>query len=423
MGLPLNKRDYDIFLSHAHMDHAFVESLYRWLTEKAGFSVWYDERELSGGAALASDLQTAIERCRGILLIATKESMESGWVKIEYNSAIDEHANHDGFRIVALRIGNPNVSTLVKGLTWIDIPESVLDPKTALSILRAFYPGEKRPNPATARDVYISCSWQSQDCKSARAVCQTLVQQGFRLIGDAKDQKGFGAGSRVEQIIASCGAFVGIIPFREVAVAKASEKPYKYFIQEMDFAASHGLPSVIVADPRVSRDDGRDNAWLRMETDSDICLPTVSSALEALWEEAQTPPHPHYIFYAGDLDSDAIRIASDVRHLLERITGMPTVVGNEIHDESLHMAIMKKIRGAFLVVADITDDNVNACIEAGMGLATDTNVELLARGKPRRPPFMLRSLQMDTYENEVEQIGLVHKTARMYRRRIINVEL
>ena len=102
---------------------------------------------------------------------------------------------------------------------------------------------------------------------------------------------------------------------------------------------------------------------------------------------------------------------------------MPTIVGNEIHEKSLHSAIVAKIRGAFLVLADITDDNINACIEAGMGLAAGTNVEIFARGEPRRPPFMLRSLQMSTYDNDVERVGLAHKLVRPYRRRIINAEI
>lgn len=102
---------------------------------------------------------------------------------------------------------------------------------------------------------------------------------------------------------------------------------------------------------------------------------------------------------------------------------MPTIVANEIHEEPLHSAIIKKIRDAFLILADITDDNINACIEAGMGLAVGTNVEILSRGESRRPPFMLRSLQMPTYKNEMEQVGILHKIVRSYRRRIINAEL
>jgi hypothetical protein len=102
---------------------------------------------------------------------------------------------------------------------------------------------------------------------------------------------------------------------------------------------------------------------------------------------------------------------------------MPTIVGNEIHEEPLQTAIIKKICNAFVVLADLTDDNLNTCIEAGMGLAARTNVELMTRGVPRRPPFMLRALQMPNYQDDLEQIGIAHKIIRPYRRRIINAEL
>lgn len=423
MTLPLHKRDFDLFLSHAHKDRDFVLGLDKWLTERAGLSVWYDARELGGGALLATDLQTAIERCRGILLIASGESVSQGWVKAEYNSAMDERANHDGFRVVALRLGNASVQNLMRGTSWIDVPDGRLDDKTALAILNAFYPGEKRPNPGTARDVYVSCSWQQDDNASALAVCRTLIDQGLRLIGDANDQKGFGKGDRVERIIASCGGFVCIIPYRNSGYAVEGEKPYKYFLSEIDFAAKYELPSVIVADPRVRRKDGADQDWLRMETGLTNCPDSVASALRCLWDEWYEPPGPHYVFCASDLDSDMVRAKGSIRHLIERVTGMPTIVGNEIHEEPLQPAIINKICNAFVVLADLTDDNLNTCIEAGMGLATRRNVELIARGEPRRPPFMLRTLQMPNYTDNVDQIGLVHKVIRPYRRRILNAEL
>jgi len=124
-----------------------------------------------------------------------------------------------------------------------------------------------------------------------------------------------------------------------------------------------------------------------------------------------------------DLDSATARAGGPIRHIIERITGMPTIVGNEIYGVQIQSAIRDKIQRAFIVLADITDDNLNTCIEAGMGLALGRNVEIIARGKPRRPRFMLRDLQLSTYEDEVELLGLVHKIARRYRRRIFNAEL
>lgn len=90
---------------------------------------------------------------------------------------------------------------------------------------------------------------------------------------------------------------------------------------------------------------------------------------------------------------------------------------------------MRSVREAFLVIADISGAtestfNVDCCIEAGMAIANGTNLALVARGKPRSPPFMLRHAgQLTTYADEVEQLGAIHSIVREYRRRIINAEL
>ncbi|MDQ6860647.1 MAG: toll/interleukin-1 receptor domain-containing protein [Verrucomicrobiota bacterium] len=424
MSTAFQKRDFDLFLSHAHVDSAFVSQLYTWVTEKAGLQVWYDAKELAGGSLLASSLGTAIARCRGVLLVASKEAMDRGWVKLEYNSAMDEFANEESFRLIALRLPGAPSNDLFKGLTWIDLAAPEFDETTAAAILSALYPGEKRPHPATARDVYLSSSWRPEDSRSARAVCAKLVEERFRLIGDAKDQEGFGAGNRIERIISSCGAFVSVVPFRGSETACANDGEYKYFIREIDLAAKFNLPCVVVADSRVKRTDGPDEQWLRMETDATGCPATVANALANLWDEWQTPPDPHYIFYALDLASGEASPAAASRHLIERITGMPTIVGTDVTGESLQSAIMQKICQAFLVLADITDDNVNVCIEAGMAIARGRNVKLIAQGAQRSPPFMLRAAgQMSTYQSEIERVAVLHKAVRPYRRRVINTEL
>lgn len=426
MALPLNKRDHDIFLSYAHSDRPFVEKLYRWLQESAGLQAWWDDRDLAAGAMLATDLQRAIERCRAVLLVASDESLARGWVLNEYNAAMGQRANFPGFRMVALRMGGAQVDELMKGISWIDVADGAFTAEIALAILRALHPSENLPNPASSRDVYVSASWQTQDNASGLAVCRHLHRQGLRLIGDSPDQKGFGTGSRVERIMSSCGAFVGVIPFRGEPVATPGQAPYKYFLQEIGFAASLGLPSVVIADPRVSLADGGDGHWLRMETASPSLPAAVQTALNDLWDSWQKPNRPHYVFCAMDLACEDIRLTGPVRQLIQLITAMPTVVGNEVHEgnpENVNAAVRRAVCDALLVIADLTDDNLNTCIEAGMALATGASLELLAAGPARRPPFMLRERNLPTYGDRLEQIGLIHKLSRPYRRRVINGEL
>jgi hypothetical protein len=155
-----------------------------------------------------------------------------------------------------------------------------------------------------------------------------------------------------------------------------------------------------------------------MDTQAAQCPSNVQNAIEELWDKWVHPPHLHYIFLAIDLALTCSGRNSDLRELIERITGMPTIVGNEIREPDLQSAIMQSLQEAFLVIADISGAaegtfNVDGCIEAGMAIASETNLALVARGKPRSPPFTLRHAgQLTTYADEVEQLGAIHCIVR-----------
>jgi hypothetical protein len=221
-----------------------------------------------------------------------------------------------------------------------------------------------------------------------------------------------------------------VIPFRDnTDSASANDRPYKYFLTELDLAVKASIPVMVVADPKIRRVDGEDESWLRMDTRESRCPNNVQTALEDLWEQWVKPPRPHYIFLATDLASQSAERSSAIRGIIERITGMPTVIGNEIHERDLQAAIMRTIKDALLVIADISgasEDafNVNCCIEAGIATVYDVDLALVAKGKPRSPPFMLRRAgQLSTYRDDIEQLGVIHRIVRNYRRRVLNAEL
>jgi TIR domain-containing protein len=428
MSLPVHRRPFDAFLSHAHSDSKFVGELYRWLGEIAGFNIWYDAVKMPGGEGIGSGLQAAVEQCRGVVLVGSKTAIEKRWVKEELEIARVELANSPDFRIVPLRLGDADIESILKGHSWISFPSPVLDRDQAVAMLRAFYPSDNVPDPQNSRDVYMSVSWHASDSASWLAVARSLCKAGFRLIGDAKDQLGFKS-NRIQSIIESCGAFVGVIPYRDNnPSASATEKPYKYFLTELDIATKANIPTLVIADPRVHRTDGDDRDWLRMNVNAQECPVDVQQAIDDLWNQWIRPPHGHYIFFAADLSLPGMARNSDLREVIERITGMATIVGNDIREPDLQSAIMRCITQSFLVIADIsgTSDNtfnLDVSIEAGMALATERNTELLARGIMRSPPFMLRGRQLTPYSNDVEQLGVIHRIVRPYRRRIVNAEL
>lgn len=424
MAVKLNERDFDLFLSHAHADHEFVSVLRRWLEAKAGLQVWYDDHDFDAGSWLATGLLDAIARCRGCLLVATEDASKSKYVLAEYKTAMNQLIEFPGFRLVLLRVGNAPIEPSMKNLTWINVPKAELDVQSAYKILGALYP-DVATDPARARDIYISCTWHKGDGTSARAVSNYLVKEhNFRLIGDARDQEAFDPEVRMERIMSSCGAFVAIIPFRDkTETATAAEGPYQYMLQEIDRARSLRLPSIIIADSRVRRIDTSDSDWLRMETNVTECPPEVQEGLSRLAERWSKPRTPHYVFCALDLDKDEESYAPLLR-VIERVTGMAAII--KVDDTPVHECIARKLKEAVLVVADITDNNVNRCVEAGIAHAAGVKVELVAQGERRKLPFMLRAMtsHLDkTYKDDVEQIGVFHRIVRPYRRRVINAEL
>jgi hypothetical protein len=423
MNNTVHKRDFDIFLSYASEDRLIADSIDNWLSEFAGFQVWYAPRELSGGSLLATDLQKAISRSRGMIIIATQNSVNKGWVKNEYNSAMDEKSNHPDFRVVILRFGNAPTDNIMKGMTWINVETEKLSSENAIAIIKSFYPGEKRPNPKKSKDVYVSCSWRSNDSKSAYSVMRELEKAGLRLIGDSEDQDKFSEGNRIERIISSCGAFVCIIPFRDNQEANNGEKPYKYFLKEIQYATKLEIPTIIISDPKITTINGKKNHWLPLDTNANQLSNEICTEIENLIDEWRNPPNPQYVFCALDLDSEAKYVTHHFRHLIERISGMETIIGTDIIKGPIQLSIIKSIQNSFLTIADISDDNLNTCIEAGIAISSNTNVVLISRGIDRRPPFMLRSLQLNSFEDEVEKIGRIHKIVFPYRRRIINAEL
>jgi hypothetical protein len=405
-----------------------VEKLYHLLATVGRLNIRYDAKKMTGGQPIGAGLQRAIEECRGMVLIASPEAITRGWVKAEIDIARSEQADSPDFRIVPLRVGTADVASVLKGQSWIDIAEPTFNATIASSIFAAFYPEENRPDPRMSRHVYLSASWHSSDNSSAIAVSKVLAKAGFRLIGDSKDQKGFKK-NRIESLVRSCGALVAVVPFRESNVASATEKPYKYFISEIDIASSEGLPALVIADPRIRRSDGDDESWLRMDTNASECSSEISRKINDLWDAWGRPSQPHEIFFATELGTKSSEANSAARILMERVTGMPTIVGSEIHEPDLQLAITERIKKAFLVVADITgsqetDFNLDVCIEAGMAIATETNFALITKGHSRRPPFMLRRAgQLMAYSDEAEFFGVLHKLVRDYRRRVINSEL
>jgi TIR domain len=421
MGTLFNERQYDLFLSHAHADHVFVRKLYDWLTTHAGLKVFYDPKHGTAGTGISSMLRQEIENCRGVVLVVSESSVDSEWVKDEYDMAKEEHNENPDFRIVPVRLGGAPGKRLLKGISWIDVADGAFTSELALALLRGVYGASDAPDPARTRDIYVSASWKT-DNTSALAISTALIARGFRLIGDAKDQDRFDV-TRIERIMRTCGAFVCVVPFRDQPEASAARRPYKYYLQEIDIARRLDLASVIIADPRIKRVDGDDSHWLRMATDDSNVSREAARKFDIISAEWEGAPLGNHVFVALPLATETSPQLPALREVVSLVTDMATVFGIDLQGQRQAEAIQRCIGNAALVIGDITGDNVNVCIELGMAKATERPYELISEGPTRSGPFMIRGPNIGFYANDVERIGALHRIARPHRRRVLNQEL
>jgi len=419
--LPVHKRKFHAFLSHAHVDKGVVDRIDCWLNESAGIPVWYDARNLAGSALIGTKLPEAIIQCRAMILALSKASIDSGWVEEEYNAAIGQRTQFREYRIIPIRLENCPAPYFLTTTKWIDMLDGNLAIGVADEILASLYNVDTSLDASHSRDVYVSRTWHENESRLADQVCRMLVESGLRLIGDSKDQAGFEEGHRVSSIIASCGGCVAILPDRGQGATS------KYMLKEIAIARDQGLPLLVVAEPGVELPP--DIASLAIRITAEDLQQTGShhaalrNGIETLAEEWASPAEPHYIFFAANFDGEFKERNRFLRQAIARITAMPCVMGDDIRQGQIQQVITGLLRRALVVIADINEENINTCIEAGVALGAGRRLHLIAAGPRRRPPFMFRDQQVWHYANETELLGTVHRIACIYRRRVLNCEL
>lgn len=421
VAVPIHKRKFHTFLSHAHADKAVVDKLYEWISNISGIPVWYDAHHLPVGATIATHLATAITQCRSLILVLSPSSIKSGWVKEEYEAAVGQRTQWKDFRIIPLRIEECEIPGFLQTTKWLEIPHGQGDAKTYGQFLADLYYDEIDLEFEKTRDIYVSRSWKESERPLADAVCQRFMQAGFRLIGDAQDQTQFSE-ERITSLLASCGGVVAILPDR------GQGKTSSYILKELDLARQLHLPCCIVADPSVQLPESFANSAVIRITDSEIANGTLPAALlqaeiETLVDEWKQPSQPHFVFFGSDFAEEYKQRNQIVKQILQRVTAMPCAMGEDIREGNIQQVISDLISTATMMIADISEDNLNTCIEAGIARGAGTRFHLAARAPRRRPPFMFRDQQVWHYADDIELFGRIHRIAYPYRRRVLNWEL
>ncbi|MGB8192870.1 MAG: toll/interleukin-1 receptor domain-containing protein [Chitinophagaceae bacterium] len=415
--LPFKDRPYQLFVSYSHEDTAVVVQIADWLINAAGLDVFRDSYHLKAGAGIVTRLSREIQRSKGGLIVISKSSLNSGWVEKEYNLMEEQTVSHPEYKIIPIRLDDSEMPGFIKTTVWVDVRNGVVDRDCIFSILSAIYHNDSVPV-NNSRDIYVSRSWRPSEAEQTNKVCLQFIKAGFRLIGDSTDNKIFDTDKRIRSIMQSCGAVLVIAPDRGGHTSPFIE-------QEAELAQTLGINYLIIAADTVKINDrlmfgAINQSWYRIsEFLNNKSL--AEDVVEDFRSAYKTPVIPHFSFLATSLlnQQDTSLMMKD---LVEQVTDVPCILGNELAGEHAQQEIIKRISNALFMIADISDGNYNTLIEAGIARGAGTKLFLVCQGTPRPNRFMFRDLEVKYYENDLQLLGYIHRFARMYRRRILNHE-
>ncbi|MCP4662296.1 MAG: toll/interleukin-1 receptor domain-containing protein, partial [bacterium] len=99
-----DKPVYDVFISHRSLNKPWVVDLARNL-EARGYRVFLDEWALVPGRPFVDGLYDGVTQARKGILVATPEAVDSGWVRIEYETMLKRSLREPEFHFVPLVFG------------------------------------------------------------------------------------------------------------------------------------------------------------------------------------------------------------------------------------------------------------------------------------------------------------------------------
>ena len=403
-----SSKKYNVFISHSSKDKKISDLLCN-LMIKAGLTVWYDENSMLPNTSLTTDIPKYISNSEVLLVVLSKNSCDSRWVEEEYNYA-KELLYKQELKIIPIVVDDCKLPGFYNNYKWIDCREG-LDCFSFFKILSAIY-GETE-NIREIKDIYVSYSWRQEERSVVDAVFTRLIRSHYRLIGDASDHYSYDDGKRIRKIMNTCGAFVGILPFREATNTS------RYIIDEIHQAAECCLPGLIIADSRVEGLDDMPYPIYRYDNPDEINEHSLKDIMTKL-----TPrkPKTSHVFYATQLGIERSGMNSMIRNISGVITATRCVLGEDINLGNLQQQIIDRIRSSYVMIADITDERFNTCIEAGIARGAGVDLYLVAKNKRHTPPFMFRDMNVLYYNDECELLAIIHRVLRPYRRKVLRVQ-
>ena len=419
-GIKLQKRDNDFFVSYGHRDLGRVQPLVDLLRRTCGLRVWFDTTDGNASKRSSELLGGAIGNARAVLFCLSEAWKDSSWCKNEYEVSLSEQRMYSGFDIVCLRLDDVDPPGWFNVTEIIDLRET--SPQVIARLLRSLA-SDVPHRFDNAEDVYLAAPW-SRPSPLVRDSLERLGQTGWRLVGDAPNLKHLGE-KRIELIQRTTRGVVAVMPF-DPSQPDGATSPF--IVQEARLAVELGKPLLLLAEPGVALPSDLVSAAFRttsftLEPGSQgaASLATVLDDFDYSLQHVIHTDTGAFIFFAGSLRGD-LSEADDTATVIERASNMRCVRGERLSGANVQTAIIDLIRRAAVLIADVTDDNRNTLIEAGIAMGSGTPLKLMCReppaGTPLKKRFMFEGQELHWYSTPEQRFGLCYYFARQFRRKV-----
>ncbi|MGH3795153.1 MAG: TIR domain-containing protein [Pseudonocardiaceae bacterium] len=142
------ERRWDVFVSYAHEDEAWVRTLAENL-HRAGLDVYFDRWEIAGGDRLADRLQQGLESSAAVVLVVSRAAVDRPWWREEFAAAMTG-AVAGVQRLIPVLLDDVALPRFVASRVWVDFrqlasPAAYEDRFTELLRTVAGHPAGDRP--------------------------------------------------------------------------------------------------------------------------------------------------------------------------------------------------------------------------------------------------------------------------------------
>jgi TIR domain len=197
-----------IFISYSSADSAVAKEIWTDL-EGAGLKTWLDKREIRPGDSFLEKMNTGLGEASYLLLLCSRESASSHWVRREWMSALAGR----GTVVIPILLDDSEVPPLLKDIVHIDLRP---DRKAGIQQIVQFFQAEQEEiNPFAVRSIEFSLKKASR--RQLRLVAtRCLDDAGLRsFCFDASLDPGSLGGASVHEKLVSLlhvTALEGLLP-------------------------------------------------------------------------------------------------------------------------------------------------------------------------------------------------------------------